>query len=119
MATKTGYDPFEENERLARKPLPPDPNFRLMKKKAVLKVESWQHHKDDTIEIYKKNADLEIKIKTWQDRKIARTSRCDLGHEHTVIQSDPLYFQIMHIPWDRAEALAKWILGMEESDHER
>lgn len=116
MPTKIHGDPFEENERLAQKPLPSDPNFRLMKKKAVVKVDNWNSDKDDTIEFYKKNADLEIKIKTWQARKTARTRRCDLGHEHTIITEDPLYFNILHLPWDKAEALAKWILGIKEEE---
>lgn len=117
---KLGHDPIYENEIMSKRDDDlgyDEGTLRFTKTKAILRKQGWgEKEGDDEIEFRRsvgsrKRGTMEIKICTWQHRKLADSVRCNHGHDHPVIRVDDMWLESIEITIQEAEALARWILG--------
>lgn len=81
-------DPFIENEYLSKMTLKEDQRFRKSSNCFTMK-DDWDFDGKTEIKLNvrrgKQGKTIEFRIRSWSDRKTAKTHKCDLGHHHPVI----------------------------------
>lgn len=108
---KSDLDPFIEHEILSAKHPDREQRCHRTKKKFVCSPGViCEDQPPQKIEFRKKKyGGLEFRMRTYDDRKTARTHRCDLGHFHPIIVREKTWSAWIDMEPEEADMLRRFL----------